>query len=591
MQNDNPLKQLILSLVVLAGMILPAKAAVITVNTVTELQNALNSASQNNENDTIVVNPGNYNLTKSLDFRSNENHSLCIKGSGNPVLSGGDSLRVLNIINLGNAAEITIDGLTIEHGVADYGGGLYLETDAANINLRNCSIRHNRGDIICGGANCYSVSGNMEISHCDFRNNSAPNTSGYPNGTAGGLFAQTEDTGTQIVLTNSFFLGNFAMRDAGGAMLYPLGKGSSVIVENNIFENDTANEFGGGCWIRCPGGDANVQYHNNVLSKNSAAIAGSGGGSYIEIESGTINATHNIHVGNFAVWQGGGMWISHNGGDITLENNVFSENKALETGGGINVFLESGNLVFKRNTADNNKAETGGGANFAVTSASIDIHNNTFYSNTANSEGGDTYFYFDYVTASSLFYNNILFGSTVPALSFSGNSGIVATYSDIENGNGEAWFGTGCIDTNPMFENVANSNFHLKWDDFPVSDSTKSPCIDTGDPASTADADATVADMGAFFFDQTNTSVYTNSSKGKGVNIFPNPSSDFIEIISENDFQKITWYNSSGQKLFCKKLTSKTNHYKFDVQPLKRGVYLLVVHTNLPISKKVFITR
>jgi hypothetical protein len=60
-------------------------------------------------------------------------------------------------------------------------------------------------------------------------------------------------------------------------------------------------------------------------------------------------------------------------------------------------------------------------------------------------------------------------------------------YSDVS----EVWPGTSNIVADPLFANVAGHDFHLQ---------TNSPCIDTGDPASQADADGSRADMGAFPF-------------------------------------------------------------------------------------------
>jgi hypothetical protein len=84
----------------------------------------------------------------------------------------------------------------------------------------------------------------------------------------------------------------------------------------------------------------------------------------------------------------------------------------------------------------------------------------------------------------------------------SGASSTIVTYSDIEGGIGEPWFGTGCIDQDPFFLDPVSGDFHLTWDNFPVPDSTRSPCIDSGDPASPQDPDSTRADMGAFHFHQ-----------------------------------------------------------------------------------------
>jgi hypothetical protein len=78
-------------------------------------------------------------------------------------------------------------------------------------------------------------------------------------------------------------------------------------------------------------------------------------------------------------------------------------------------------------------------------------------------------------------------------------SSITATYSDIQGG----WTGTDNIDDDPLFVDPANGDFHLTWANFPIPDSTMSPCIDAGDPASPLDPDGTIADMGAYYFHHT----------------------------------------------------------------------------------------
>ncbi len=61
--------------------------------------------------------------------------------------------------------------------------------------------------------------------------------------------------------------------------------------------------------------------------------------------------------------------------------------------------------------------------------------------------------------------------------------------------------GTGEISANPLFADPP-LDYHLTWANFPTPDSTRSPCIDAGDPALPLDPDSTRADMGAFYFDQ-----------------------------------------------------------------------------------------
>ena len=478
-------------------------AATFNVNDISSFQNALNTASTNGENDIINIASGTYNVTSAISYWTDEEYSLSIVGDNMPVFNGGDTTKIMELVTASTNGDLEINGIILEHGHSDYGGAIYLETYDANISVINCTVRNNSAGIICGGVDIYSETGNITVSNCDFSGNSSPNTSGYPYGTAGGLFIQTVGSGAEMTLENSTFENNTAQRDAAGAMLYPTGTNAVVNARNNTFDSNTAVEFGGGCWIRSPAGNTIVNCENNILHNNNASSAGSGGGTYIEIESGTINYVGNEHTSNYASWQGGGLWISNINGAVNMHSNTFKDNESGQTGGGANIYLESGSSEIYQNIFNENQAgDAGGGLNYSTTSSSAHIYANSFYANTSLAEsGGDIYLYFDDASSSADFYNNILYGSTSPAMDFSGMISVIARYCDIENGTGENWFGTGCIDTNPMFVNPANDDFNLSWANFPTNDATKSPCIDSGDVA-VSDADSTRSDMGALFFNQ-----------------------------------------------------------------------------------------
>ncbi len=495
----------LLCTVVLSFLFIPfstLSAASFTVSTPAEFRNALNAAGANGEDDKIEVQAGVYHIDSTLRFWSEEGHSLLIRGKGGPVLDGGNAVQIMELITTSNRDHLYVVGLVFQHGRADYGGGLYLETADANITLDSCVVQDNTAGFVCGGVNIYSITGNIAVSNCTFKRNSSPNTSGYPYGTAGGLFVQTEGEGPQITVTDCTFEDNRAQRDGAGAMLYPVGPHSTVIVERSVFNNNTAQEFGGGCWIRCPADSATVEYRSNTIAGNAAATAGGGGGTYIEIASGRIDLTDNVHTANHAAWQGGGLWLEHGGGDLTIRNNSWAENEAEQNGGGANIYLENGTAAIDRNVFHANRSsQSGGGLCLSTTSAALQVFNNTFAANTA-SDGGDVYLYFDSSSSRCDFYNNILYADALPALAFSGAVAVTARYSDIKGGSGEPWFGAGCIDADPMFVDAAGGDFHLAWANFPADDATKSPCIDAGDPASPPDADETIADMGAFYFNQ-----------------------------------------------------------------------------------------
>ncbi len=471
-----------MTFILIAVLLSSARAGNFTVNNLTQFQNALNTAASNGENDTIIVLAGTYNVNPTLTYSTTENYFILIRGTGSPVLDGGSSRQVMQLASTSGNADITVEGLVIQHGRANYGGGLNAATQGADISLRSCSINDNTANFVAGGVNLFSNTGNIRVTDCIFRRNSSPNISGYPYGTAGGLFIQTDGAGTTITVTGSTFEQNTAERDAAGAMLYPLGSNSTVIAEFNTFNNNSAKEFGGGCWIRGPGGNTTVRFRNNTLTGNSSSVAGSGGGTYIQITSGTINVYDNLHNGNHSAWQGGGLWIEHGGGTINILRNRFTNNSSVEPGGGANVFLDNGTLRLSHNIFNLNRTNgPGGGLNLSTTTGRANIFNNSFYLNTA-ADGGDVNLYFDNSSSSCYFYNNILYNSSLPALSYSGQQTVIARYSDIQGGIGQPWFGTGCIDKFPFFADTASGDFHLQ-DSIHCSDQRYSPCIDAGDPA------------------------------------------------------------------------------------------------------------
>lgn len=98
--------------------------------------------------------------------------------------------------------------------------------------------------------------------------------------------------------------------------------------------------------------------------------------------------------------------------------------------------------------------------------------------------------------------NNILWNDSPNVISSSGAATILCRNCDVEKGTGIPWFGIGCIDQYPNFVNPPAGAFHLSWNNFPVNDSTRSPCIDSGDPASYFDSYNIRADIGALYFNQ-----------------------------------------------------------------------------------------
>ena len=84
---------------------------------------------------------------------------------------------------------------------------------------------------------------------------------------------------------------------------------------------------------------------------------------------------------------------------------------------------------------------------------------------------------------------------------------IEVSYSNLEGGQEgitcrELNWGDGNIDVDPLFVDPDNGDFRLTWEDFPVDDETRSPCIDSGNPDDPEEPDGTRADMGAHHYFQ-----------------------------------------------------------------------------------------
>jgi hypothetical protein len=522
---------IILPLYLFLALSCSAWAETFDVSNVSAFQSALDSATSNGENDTINVAAGSYDVTSTLTFYSTEDFHILIAGAGMGVttLDGGDTVQILNIRTTPANAHVTVENITFQNGYeSTYGGGLCVQTDQASITLENSEFNDNTAMAIGGGASAVSTTGDISISDCFFRRNSGEDDAGglnagssdgvisltssifedntvpgvfpgVPAKDGGGAILYIDGTG-QIVMTGNTFNRNTAADGGGGCMTYFVGSGVSAIINNNSFNSNTAQLDGGGCFTRI-NDNGMITYNGNNFSGNSTVTAG-GAGSMIYLNDGDLDYSGNTYTDNTSAEDGGGAWIWNGTGTLTITGNTFTGNDAANNGGGASVVTDSSTVIFARNVLDSNiAASIGGGLSYATGNGTLNLYHNTFYGNQA-SDGGGIYFYLDQSNAQASVFNNILWHDTSPAVAMSGATSTIATYSDIESGTGEPWFGVGCIDEDPLFADPVNGDFHLSWDSFPIQDSTKSPCIDSGDPASPEDPDSTTADMGAFYYDQ-----------------------------------------------------------------------------------------
>lgn len=609
-------------------------AASFYVTNAAEFQSALTTAESNGEHDTITAATGTYNVTSTLTYNPGENYSLLINGSetGSSVLDGGDAVQMMHLHSYGGDAHFYLYNMIFQNGYSNTnGGGLHAEADQANILINHCEFNDNYADTLGGGATAVSNTGDITVTDCTFRRNvgyynagglNAATTSGtilvydcfFENDTVYDLIDSSSHVGgdggaallyaeeSQITMRRNTFMSNYAADDGGGGFAYMLATGVLAVVDSNTFMNNHAELNGGGSFIRLNGGGT-IEYHDNLHSGNTTAIA-EGGGGFLYLNQGMLRCSRNAYENNGSASDGGGLMIWQGAGTMECIWNRFTQNSASNNGGGTGIVMDAGTITFNRNLLFSNTAgNVGGGLSYATTNAALTLGHNTHYGNTA-SNGGGIYFYFDNSGAASEVVNNILWQDNPNGIDYSGAASLVATYSDIENGTGEPWFGIGCIDEDPLFVNPAGHDYRLSWDNWPNPDSTMSPCIDAGDPSWPEDPDSTRADMGVYYYDQiTGIKEHQESNAPQPLlSAYPNPFSRELNIAycRKRNAHGVTVciYNALGRLVKSFRPTPDALHvslvwdgYDSSGDRVGRGIYFVELNTGnqREVRKVVFI--
>jgi len=250
---------------------------------------------------------------------------------------------------------------------------------------------------------------------------------------------------------------------------------SSPAISNCTISGNSASNDGGG--IRCCD-NSSPAISNCTISGNSALP---GGGIYCWQSSPTIDSC--TISGNSAGSMGGGISCAYFSYP-SISNCTISGNSANKGGG---VYCYSGSPTIENCTISGNSASIIGGG--------IVLHSNLIMVNTiveGNTGNGGIRFQGSSSQNSTItygdFYNNQngnFAGSYIPQW-----LGTIITI----NANGDSCDLYMNIFENPLFySTTGDSAFYL---------TENSPCIDAGDPASPPDPDGTVADIGAFYYDQ-----------------------------------------------------------------------------------------
>jgi predicted outer membrane repeat protein len=258
----------------------------------------------------------------------------------------------------------------------------------------------------------------------------------------------------------------YAYRSYGGGIRC---KDSSPTVVNCIIKNNVAWKSGGG--IYC--GNCSLTVSDCLILNNS--------GSGVACSRSSMDLNDCVIRGNSSGWGGG---ISSYQSQLRITDCIISNNSAGYAdeyaeayGGGIDCDSVSlANCIISENSVWAGiwyGFAFGGG----ISCHSADITNCTFFGNEAwgglwyGEDGGGIY------CREEVNINNcILWDDRPNELCGYETVDIRVTYSDIEG----AWDGIGNIDSDPLFRDPENDDYHLMATY--CGDSLDSPCIDAGDP-------------------------------------------------------------------------------------------------------------
>jgi hypothetical protein len=232
--------------------------------------------------DSIMVTPATYteNLTIGISLK------VIGVGAGTIIIDGGHDGTVVTVN--ASAVPVTLLKVTIRHGIANEGGGIY---NLGTLTLGNCTVSENSatshetalgGGIANGGTLTVTNSilfgnnttgrssagggiangGTLIINNSTFRGNTA--NGGVTGGTGGGIF----NTGRVLTINNSTFSGNIAKSALtgaeGGAIL---NSGGTLKINNSTISGNSADGHGGGGGIAVVHGRAMLQ--NSIVANNS----------------------------------------------------------------------------------------------------------------------------------------------------------------------------------------------------------------------------------------------------------------------------------------------------------------------------------
>ena len=285
-------------------------------------------------------------------------------------------------------------------------------------------------------------------------------------------------SGSDVWIHHSTITGNRA--NWGGAIY--ISNSNPVISDCIVSDNWSVNN-GGGIYNT----NSNTLIENCIvyenLSDNGGSGSGQGGGGICANHSSNVTISNCEVYNNDTFGHGGGI-VCNDQSQAFIEKCRVYDNHSNNLGGGI--FIAFASPVIENCTVFGNAADTSGGGIAIYATATPEIRNCIVSGNLAG--GGVEIFHApDVIMEYCAFFGNadgeILSDSLPPGM------GEITTVN--ANGDSSDVYYNFFLD--PQMTDPENADFTLI---------ETSPCIDAGDPDSPLDPDATIADVGAFYFHQ-----------------------------------------------------------------------------------------
>jgi len=287
-------------------------AATFQVSNLAELQDALTAAATNNEDDTIFVASGMYNLSSTLDYflSDPENYGLHVIGAGvrKTIFDGTGSEKIFSSdtrsLSTDSNAHVTLEGITFQNapgGTHEPGGALEMATNDANMTILNSRIS----------------------------NNTSPFS-------GGGMFLRADGNGS-ITLINNILDGNVAMDSGGGAVLWVssdgiVGTAGTINLINNTFVGNSSAIVGGGIHMSLSNAGDRANIYNNIVWNNSASSASD---LLVSNRNGSVVELFNNIYNGFSVSEPSSLSEGNNLNQdplLTVDFHLQAESPAIDSG-------------------------------------------------------------------------------------------------------------------------------------------------------------------------------------------------------------------------------------------------------------------